>query len=219
MAVSGSYSGWHYDRTNNRLDFYFKGTRVGHISSTGMSLAATGLTLPTSLATGYIPLPLTAMRVIGASADISNTATNAGGILAKNTDPILERVNGATDKALRVTWAANSVIEAQFPSFVYPPDLDDTLPVLVNLVLAKNTATNTLTNLAISYFESVGDTNAGTSTAAISVSTLATYSVTIAASDVGASPAVATIGVTPAAHANDALYLYGAYVTYTRKVV
>jgi hypothetical protein len=216
MPVSSTYNGFSYDRQNNRLDVYFRGTRVTSFSASGVDLSPVGATLPANQRTGYIPLPLTGVREIGAN-DIPNTATNAGGVLAKNTTPILERVNGATDKALRITWAANDVDEIVFPSFVYPPDLDDTAPVLVNLVVAKDTNTNTTTNLAVSYFEGIGDTNAGTSTAAFSVSTLATYSVTIAASDVGASPAVATIGLTPAAHANDAIRLFGAYVSYTRK--
>jgi hypothetical protein len=39
MAVSGIHNGWRYDSANSRLDFYFRGTRVGHIDANGMELA------------------------------------------------------------------------------------------------------------------------------------------------------------------------------------
>ena len=172
--------------------------------------------LAANLKTGYIPLLLTSVREINTN-DVPNTATNAGGVLAKNTTPILERVNGATDKAMQIRWAANDVDEIAFPPVVYPPDLDDTAPVVLKFLVAKDTNTNTTTNLAASYFEGIGDTNAGTSTAAFAVSTQAVYSVTIAASAGGAAPAAATIGLTPAAHANDAILLRGAWIEYTRK--
>jgi hypothetical protein len=39
MAVSSIHNGWRYDPANSRLDFYFRGTRVGHIDANGMELA------------------------------------------------------------------------------------------------------------------------------------------------------------------------------------
>lgn len=39
MAVSSKHTGWRRDRTNDRLDFYYEGTRIGHINTSGMSLA------------------------------------------------------------------------------------------------------------------------------------------------------------------------------------
>jgi hypothetical protein len=223
MTVSSTFNGWNYDRQNNRLDYYYRGTRVGSISATGQTLAsgmifdasAGAITLPAVARYGYVPLSLPGFRIITSTDDFNNTATNAGGVLAKNTLPILERVNGATDKAIRIDWATNDVIEIT-TGFAYPTDLDAAQPVVVELQVAKSTNTNTTTNLAVGYFEGIGDTNAGTSTAAFAVSTLATYTVTIAASDVGPSPAFASISLKPAAHANDAIYLYGAAVRYTR---
>jgi len=35
MAVSATHTGWHYDPDNTRLNFYYRGTRVGHISASG----------------------------------------------------------------------------------------------------------------------------------------------------------------------------------------
>lgn len=62
MAVSGSHNGWHYDPANTRLDFYYRGTRVGHINATVLAgalaitaattvTAGTGLTVTTGNAT------------------------------------------------------------------------------------------------------------------------------------------------------------------------
>ena len=58
MAVSGLHNGWHYDKDNTRLDFYYRGTRVGHINTAGLTTvlaleattsvtAGTGLTVTT----------------------------------------------------------------------------------------------------------------------------------------------------------------------------
>jgi len=179
-------------------------------------LAANGVTaakLTTTLATGYIPLPLASAREI-ATNDIINTAGDAG-MLSSNTTPILQRVNAATDKQLRIAWAASNSDEIVW-SFAYPPDLDDTAAVTVNLLMAMAGATNTPT-VAVSYFEGVGDTNAGGNTAAVTGTTVAKYSVTIAAGDIGAYPTMASVGLVVGAHTTDAAYLYGAWIEYTRK--
>ena len=44
MAVSATHTGWRYDANNSRLDFYYRGTRVGNISANG-DLALTSGTL------------------------------------------------------------------------------------------------------------------------------------------------------------------------------
>lgn len=41
MAVSGTHNGWRFDRGNSRLDFYYRGTRVGHANATGLTSAGT----------------------------------------------------------------------------------------------------------------------------------------------------------------------------------
>lgn len=33
MAVSATHNGWYWDRTNSRLEFYYRGTKVGHITA------------------------------------------------------------------------------------------------------------------------------------------------------------------------------------------
>lgn len=172
----------------------------------------------TNSAKGYVVFDLKTARLV-ASNDVPNTAaTPSGGILTSNTAPALIRVSTNTDKALRVLWAASSVVELILGSFMYPADLDPTADVVVKILAAMGGSSDTPT-MGISYFEGVGDGNAGGSTAAITGTTPAVYSVTVATADVaGEYPTgFATIGLTPAAHGTDALALYGAWVEYTKK--
>ncbi|MCX6024013.1 MAG: DUF2190 family protein [Chloroflexi bacterium] len=172
----------------------------------------TAATLTTTLATGYIPIPLASFREI-ATNDIPATAADAG-VLSSNTTPILGRVNAATDKQLRITWAAGNADEI-VASVPYPPDLDDTAAIVVNILAGMAGASDTPV-IAVSAFEGVGDTNAGGNTAALAAA-VAQKTVTIAAGDVGPYPAVLSIGLVPGTHASDAVYLYGVWLTYTRK--
>lgn len=171
------------------------------------------IVLPTNLRTGVIPLDINTARVLAAGAV---QATTEGGVPDSNTAPSLNRVNGATDKALRLAWAAASTVEIQFAPFVYPPDLDDTAAVEVHFLAAMAGATD-VPVLTVAYFEGLGDTDAGGNTAAVTGTTIAEYTRTIAAADVGPHPTFATVGVTPAAHGTDILYIYAAWVEYTRK--
>lgn len=41
MAVSATHNGWRWDPANSRLDFYYRGTRVGHINASGVSSTGT----------------------------------------------------------------------------------------------------------------------------------------------------------------------------------
>lgn len=168
--------------------------------------------LTSTLATGCIPLPLAQARLI-ATADIAAKNAADGGVVSLDTDPTFKRVNGATDKQLRIAWAAGSAVPITW-AFNYPPDLDDTKAVTVNLLCGMAGATDTPT-IAVSYWEGVGDTNAGGNTAALAAA-VAQKTVAIAAGDVGAYPKAASIDIIPGTHATDALYLYGAWITYFR---
>lgn len=187
---------------------------TGTVGSTQLATGAvTAAKLSSTLKAGHIALRITEAREI-ATNDIINTAGDAG-VLSSNTTPILQRVNGATDKKLRLNWASSNNDEIVW-DFVYPADLDDTAAVVVHVLAAMSGATNTPV-LAISYFEGLGDTNAGGNTAAVTGTSIAEYTVTIAAGDVGAAPNAASIGIVPGAHTTDALYIYAVWVTYTRK--
>jgi hypothetical protein len=49
LAVSSKHTGWRWDKNNSRLDFYYQGTRVGHIDANGLTVAS-GLTLAVTTA-------------------------------------------------------------------------------------------------------------------------------------------------------------------------
>ncbi len=170
--------------------------------------------LTATLRTGTIPLDITTMRLIDTNA-IPNLIE--GGVPDGNTAPSLARVNAATDKALRVIWAATSQIEVQFAPIPKPADLDDTAAVEVHLMIGKSGNTDNSAVVAVGFFDGVGDTNAGGNTAALATASLTEYTVSIAHGDIAAAPGFFNVTLTPGTHANDAIWLYGAWIEYTRK--
>ncbi len=185
-----------------------------YASCTFTPIAVSGAT------TGTIPLPLHNFRKV-ASNEIPAiaVASGNGGTLAVDSDPQLQRVNAATDKALRIEWESGSVLEIT-QQFIYPLDLDPAADVVVNLFAGMKAASVDVPVLTVGFFEGIGDTNAGGNTAALST-TAAWKTVTIAAADIGAAPNFGVISIVPGAHAtasND-VYLYAAFLSYTRKLV
>lgn len=169
-----------------------------------------------NLATGFINLDITSLREI-ATNDIQNLAAH-GGILASDSDPNLARVNAGTDKALRVTWTAEQdEIEVSFPPVAMPPDLDEGSDVTVHLLMAMEDANDTPT-VYVQVFDAVGDTEMGGATGAVTGTAVAEYTVTISAANVSGNPTgFLNIALVPAAHGTDDLYLYAAWVEYSRK--
>lgn len=162
---------------------------------------------------GFVPLDLLAAREVAANV-FQNAAAN-GGLLASDTTPAIQRVNGATDKAIRVNWAAANVDEITW-NFAYPPDLDDARDVTVHLLAAMGGAVDNPV-IAVSYFERTGDANAGGNTVAVTGTTIDEYTVTIAAANIGAAPTFASVSLVPAAHGTDALFLYAVWIEYSRR--
>lgn len=171
------------------------------------------LNMSANLATGIVPLDVANLRII-ASNVIGNTSE--GMFLDGNTAPSLQRVNSATDKALRVIWAASSSVECQFAPAVKPPDLDGSAVATVHLMIGKDTNTDTTVTVAVGIFDGVGDTNAGGNTAALAVATLAEYTVAMAAADLAEAPGFLNIVLTPGTHTTDAIWLYAAWIEYNR---
>lgn len=187
---------------------------TGTVSATNLASASvTAVKLSSTLIKGFIPLDIASLRIIVTNA-IGNTSE--GMLLDGNTAPILQRVNGATDKALRVTWAASSSIECQFPPVPKPPDLDGATALTVHLLLAKDTNTDNTVTVDIQVFDGVGDTECGAPTAAVATATLTEYSASVAAGDLGDHPGFLNISLIPGTHTTDAIYLYAAWVEYTR---
>lgn len=67
-------TGWHYDPANSRLNFYYQGTRVGHIASAGVtSTAALDATTTITAGTG---LTVTTGNAVVTAGDARVTAGN-----------------------------------------------------------------------------------------------------------------------------------------------
>jgi len=176
--------------------------------------AVTAVKLSTTLKTGTIPLDITTMREI-ATNDTQALAAH-GGLLASDSNPNLARVNGATDKALRVTWTAEAdTDEAQFSPVPKPFDLDAGTDITVHLMCAMEGGTDTPT-IDVQVFDGVGDTEMGGVTGAVTGTSLAEYTVTIANANIAASPGFFNISLVPGVHDTDDLYLYAAWIEYTR---
>ena len=163
--------------------------------------------------TGFIAIPLGSLRELSSNATM-NIAAN-GGLLASDTTPILEAVNGATDSALRVNWAASNSDLLTFQTTL-PPDLDPSNPIVIKFLAAMAGATNTPT-ISGDYFFNVGGTKRTVATGAITGTTVAEYTASIVAASIPTLPLTLSAQLTLGAHTTDAAYLYGVYITYTRK--
>lgn len=187
---------------------------TGTVSATNLAAGAvTAPKLSATLIKGTIQLNPTTARIIAANA-VGNT-TEAG-VPDGNTSPSLARVNGATDKALRIIWAATAVEELQFAPIAKPQDIDDTATMTIHLMIGKDTNTDAAAVIGVSCWDGVGDTNCGGNTGALSAAALTEYTVTIAAADIAAAPGFFNVSLIPGAHGTDAVWLYAAWIEYTR---
>ena len=176
------------------------------------------------LEVGTIQLDIFGLRTIvsndfedEAIVETGSSEKASGGILAsQGVIGSLNRVNAATDKAARVVLKSNTTGEFQFPTVVLPYDLDDAEAMTVHLLTRMAGATDTTTTIDVQAFFGVGDTECGGATSALT-NVLAQKSVALAAGDVPAYPGALNIMLVPGTHANDAIWIYGAWVTYTRK--
>jgi hypothetical protein len=214
--------------SRKRSGYFFGFARAAVVSGSTTSIEVDhipsghsgGLNLSATQQVGYIPLSLSRARII-ASNDIAAKGTPDGGTVSLDTDPTFKRVNGATDKQLRIAWAASSVIPITW-DFVLPPDLDIYTTVLtVNLIMSM-ASTNDTPTVAVNYFNNAvgsaysGDTNAGGNTAAITGATPTKYTKTIAVADLVVAGSTAIVELVPGTHGTDALYLWGAYISYNK---
>jgi hypothetical protein len=158
---------------------------------------------------GYIPLSLGSLRDLAAN-EISTH-------LDDTTTPSFERINGATDKGLRVLWGTSNNDEVAFPEVPMPPDFDETQDITIHLVAEMSGATDSPT-IDVQVFDSSGDTEMGGATAAIT-NTRAEFTVTITAADITGHPlGWLSISLVPVgAHATDTLALFAAWIEYVKK--
>jgi hypothetical protein len=183
------------------------GSFIGTVNTGDLAAGAvTAAKLSTTLKTGFIPVPLASL--------LEGDATNIVAALGPGTDPVLDMTNGDTDSALRVLWAATSVVPVVFQVPI-PPDLDEAADVVIHLRAAVEDTNDTPVIDADSYFNE-GDTKVSDASAAITGTAFAEYIITIAAADVPAGAQTLTCELTPAAHGTDDLYVTAIWVEYQR---
>lgn len=171
---------------------------------------------------GFINLNILAAREISSNdipaisdGPLTSDPNGFGGLMATNTTPALERVNGATDKAIRVRWAAANVVEVQLEPVAIPPDLDETHDISIHFYAEMAGATDTPV-LTVAFFANKGDSNAGGNSAALSATEGEVF-VDIAAADIPTHPGFFNISVLPGAHGADAADLYAAWIEYSKR--
>ena len=180
--------------------------------ASGNIVASTPAQLRTLVNVGYIPLDITSAREI-ASNDIQNLSAH-GGILCIDSTPKLKRVNAATDKALRLEWAASDVTEIQFPPVVMPRDLNPAVDITFHLLGNMSGSTDTPT-IDVQFYDKVGDTEMGGVSSAFG-SSLAEETGTIANANISGAPlGFFNITMIPGAHGTDTLYVYAAWIEYS----
>lgn len=195
------------------IDVYkpMAGAWVGTVNTGDIATGAvTAAKLSTTLKTGFIPVSLASVRELSTGSFI-NAAGN-GGLLATDTTPILNTINGDTDGCWRLAWASSNsdAIGFQVP---LPPDLDDASDITVKVRAYMAGATDTPTLSIDSYFDE-GDTKVTDTSTALNA-TPTTKSITIAAADYPAS-ATLSVELTPGAHTTDILYVTAIWIEYVR---
>jgi hypothetical protein len=207
-----------YSQAGTGIYFHQSNTELHFPSGTSLVLdAGASFANATSQGTGRINFDLFSARLI-ASNNIPNTAaTPSGGLLTSNTAPSIARTNGATDKSIVVSWVATSVIELQLPTVYLPVDMDVTQACTLNILAAMATTTGPDTpTVAFGLWDGIGGSNVGGNTGAVTGTTAAVYSFSVAANTLTAN-SVISCQLTPGTHANDAVNLYAAWISFTKK--
>jgi len=164
---------------------------------------------------GYIPLPLNSFREATAF-DVANIVAN-GGVLASDTTPLLEGINGATDGCQRLVWAASNGDQI-VTSFSLPKDLDAGQPLKLYFTIASGGTTNAVGFTLATFFDE-GDTSVADTSGTNQTVTYTEVTATIAASDIPTGARNMTLGLTPVAHTTDTLILTGGVlVEYTKSL-
>ena len=170
-----------------------------------------------------ITIPLTSVREVftGATGSVTDTpATNQatggfGSLLCANTTPTLTAINGVTDNAFRLTWTTSNQDPVAFQTAI-PPNIDVAADMVLHVRAAMEGVTDTPTIALATYFNE-GDTAVADATGAVTGTSYAEYTATIAASDVPAGSQTMTVRLTPGAHAtgSHALYVSAIWLEYT----
>lgn len=148
---------------------------------------------------------------------LETDASNIVGYLGPATTPVLDMANGDTDSALTVTWASSdsTPLLIQIP---LPPDFDPSADLVLHIRAAMGGVTDTPTIASDTYFNE-GDTKVEDASAAITGTSYAEYTITVAAADIPAGAQTVSIELTPGAHTTDTLLITAAWLEYTRSIL
>jgi len=107
--ASSTYTGWWDDKENSRLDYYYRGTKVGHMNATTFVLAASvGLTVTdTGLTVTAGGLTVTSGGAIVTAGDLVVTAGDAQ-VLAENLYMGAATAFGTTEPTSAVIFKAGT---------------------------------------------------------------------------------------------------------------
>ncbi len=178
--------------------------------------ADTALTaLQTKYAALFMDLPLQDWRLTS-NLDVGNIAANGGGS-ASDSDPILEAINAATDGAQRLHWASSSVVQIS-KQITLPPDFDPAQDLIIYVRGLMAGATNTTTSMVSACYFNEGDTAVADLGATDFTTAVTNVAITIAAADIPAGAKTLTIGLTPEAHGDDALYVTAIWLEGSRSI-
>jgi hypothetical protein len=156
-----------------------------------------------------IPVPLATV--------LEGDATNVIGYLTKDTTPKLDHINGDTDSCLAITWAASDSTPVVC-QVVLPADVDTTKDIVFHCRAKEGVNTDHPVINLDSYFDE-GDTKVEDATAAVTNTTWAEYTATIAAADVKSGAQILTVELTPGTHttSNNTLLVSGIWFEASRK--
>ncbi len=166
---------------------------------------------------GCVPIPLATFREVNSTGDVGDITAN-GGVLASDTTPVFDAV--ATSNEEEILWATGNV-DPIGVSFALPADFDDTADAHLDLILSSGT-TNAASIVCASAWSAgaagteVSDTADDSS---LKSATPHVVTVTIDAGDIPAGANRATFRLTPPTHSTNAISLYGARLTYKRKLL
>jgi hypothetical protein len=165
--------------------------------------------------TGFIPLPLTGWREV-TSNDITNAAGN-GGVLATDSTPTLEYVNGDTDSQIRMLWAAANV-DSIACQVTLPTDLDRTANITIYIRGTSN-GDGDLPGIDCDAFFDEGDTKVedATATGFSLGGGVVDNAIVIAAADIPDTARTMSVELTPQTHGTDTLTVYATWIEYTKK--
>lgn len=205
----------HEGTTGIAVDIAYDNSNGYFLSATTVQDAIDVLGLHLTATSHNVAIPLFTWRE-ASTFDVGAIAAN-GGVLASDTTPILEAISAGTDGCQRIHWAAG-VVDQIITQVVLPANLDRAENIVLKTRIASSGTQDAL-GFTVETFFNEGDTKVTDTSGTHNATAYSEESTTIAAGDVPSTAKIVTIGLTPVAHANDALYLSGTWLEYTGKAV